>query len=41
MEATFETLPDGVNHIGSAILTAKKRSVQVRMRNVGYYKLTQ
>ena len=34
-----------VNYAGfvihSAILTAKKRSVQVRMRNVGYYKLTQ
>ena len=39
MEAVFETLPDGVNHISSAVLTAKKKSVLVRMRNLDYHKV--
>jgi hypothetical protein len=39
MEATFETLPDGVNHVASATLNAKKRNVQVKMRNVMYQKV--
>ena len=39
MEAVFETLPDGVTHISSAVLTAKKKSVLVRMRNLDYHKV--
>jgi hypothetical protein len=39
LEAVFETLPDGVNHISSAVLTAKKKSVLVRMRNLDYHRV--
>jgi hypothetical protein len=38
LEAVFETLPDGVNHVSSAVLNAKKKSVQVRMLNLDYRK---
>jgi len=39
LEAVFETLPDGVNHLGSATLNAKKRNVQVKLWNEMYQKL--
>ena len=39
LEAVFETLPDGVNHISSATLNASSRKVQVRARNVMYQKI--
>jgi hypothetical protein len=39
MEVTFETLPDGVNHVTSATLVAKKKNIQVRRRNVMYQKV--
>ncbi len=39
LEAVFETLPDGVNHVSSATLNAKKRNVQVKRRNVMYQKV--
>jgi hypothetical protein len=39
MEAVFETLPDGVNHLSSATLNANSRKVQVKTRNVMYQKL--
>jgi hypothetical protein len=38
LEAVFETLPDGVNHLSSAVLTAKKKNVQVKMLNLDYRK---
>jgi hypothetical protein len=39
LEAVFETLPDGPNHLSFATLIAPKRKVQVKMRNDGYQKL--
>jgi hypothetical protein len=39
MEAVFETLPDGVNHLASTTLNAKARKVQVKTRNVMYQKV--
>jgi hypothetical protein len=41
LEVDFETLPDGVNHVSSAVLTAKKKNVEVKMRNLDYRKATQ
>jgi hypothetical protein len=41
MEAVFETLPDGVNHLSSATLNANARKVQVKLRNVMYQKSAQ
>jgi len=38
MEAVYETLPDGVNHLSSAVLDAKSKKVQVIRRNVAYQK---
>ncbi len=38
LEVDFETLPDGVNHVSSAVLTAKAKKVQVKMRNFDYRK---
>ena len=39
LEAAFETLPDGVNHLTSATLNASAKKVQVKMRNVMYQKV--
>src|SRR5204863_5688656 len=39
LEATFERLPDGVNHLSSATLKASARKVQVNVHNVIYLKL--
>ena len=39
LEAVFETLPDGVNHVSSAVLTAKKRNVEVKLFNRDYRKV--
>lgn len=38
LEAAFEPLPDGVNHLGSATLNAKAKKVVVRVRNLDYRK---
>jgi hypothetical protein len=38
LEAVFETLPDGVNHLSSAVLNAKKKDVVVKTRNLDYQK---
>ncbi len=38
LEAVYEALPDGVNHLASATLIAKKKNVQVKMQNVSYQK---
>lgn len=38
MEAIFETLPDGVNHLGSTTVTAKSRKIEVKTRNLSYTK---
>jgi len=38
MEAVFETLPDGVNHLASTSLTAKSRKIEVKTRNLSYTK---
>jgi hypothetical protein len=40
MEAVFETLPDGVNHLASTILTAPAKKVQIKTRNVMYQKVS-
>jgi hypothetical protein len=40
LEVSFETLPDGVNHVTSAILNAKRRKIQVKKENVLYQKVT-
>ena len=39
MEATFETLPDGVTHLATTVLTAKSKKMQVKTRNTTYQKL--
>jgi hypothetical protein len=41
LEAVFETLPDGLNHVSSAVLNAKKRNVEVKMFNLDYRKVAQ
>jgi hypothetical protein len=38
LEALFEPLPDGVNHLASANLSAPARKVEVKMRNIDYNK---
>ncbi len=38
LEAIFETLPDGVNHVASTTLNAPKKKVQVKTRNAMYKK---
>jgi len=39
MEAVFETLPDGVNHLASTTLNATAKKVQIKTRNMMYEKL--
>jgi hypothetical protein len=39
MEAVFETLPDGVNHLASTTLNASAKKVQIKTRNMMYEKL--
>jgi hypothetical protein len=39
MEATFEPLPDGVNHLASTTLNAPGQKVQIKTRNILYEKL--
>lgn len=36
MDAVFETLPGGVNHLASTTLTAKTKKIEVKTRNVSY-----
>lgn len=36
LEAIFETLPDGVNHMVSATVTAKTQKIEVKTRNTSY-----
>jgi hypothetical protein len=36
MEAVFETLLDGVNHLASTTVTAKSRKIEVKTRNLSY-----
>jgi len=38
LEAIFEILPDGVNHLSSVVLNAKARKVLVRTHNLDYRK---
>ncbi len=38
LEAKFETLPDGVNHLSSAVLNAPAKKVRVNTRNAEYRK---
>jgi hypothetical protein len=39
LEAVFEKLPEGVNHVSSATLNAPAKKVQVKIKNVSYEKL--
>jgi hypothetical protein len=39
LEAVFETLPDGPNHLSSATLAAPKRRIVVKMRNELYQRV--
>jgi hypothetical protein len=39
LEAVFDTLPDGVNHLASTTLNAEKKKVQVTTRNDTYQKV--
>lgn len=39
LEALFEKLPDGVNHVSSATLNASAKKVQVKVKNMSYEKL--
>ena len=41
MEAVFETLPDGVNHLASTTLNAPAKKVQIKTRNMLYEKLAE
>lgn len=36
LDAIFETLPDGVNHMASATVSAKAQKVEVKTRNLSY-----
>jgi len=36
MEAVFERLPDGVNHLASTTVTATSRKIEVKVRNLSY-----
>jgi hypothetical protein len=38
LEAVFETLPDGVNHLASTTVIAKAKKIEVKTRNVSYAK---
>jgi hypothetical protein len=38
LEAVFETLPDGVNHLASTTVIASKKKIEVKTRNVSYAK---
>ena len=38
MEAVFETLPDGVNHLASTTLKATAKKVEVKTQNANYQK---
>ena len=38
LQAVFERLPDGVNHVSSATLNAEKKKVQVKTSNLTYEK---
>jgi hypothetical protein len=38
MEAVFEKLPDGVNHLASTTVTAKSRKIEVKTQNLSYKK---
>ena len=40
LEADFETLPDGVNHLATAILSATAKKVQVKVSNASYQLLS-
>jgi hypothetical protein len=40
LEAAFETLPEGVNHMSSAILNATAKKVEVKIKNATYEKVT-
>lgn len=40
LEAVFEKLPDGVNHVSSATLKAPAKKVQVKVQNASYQKLS-
>ncbi len=39
MDAVFETLPDGTNHLASSVLNATAKKVQVKTQNSNYQKL--
>ena len=39
LEAVFEMLPEGVNHVSSATLNAPAKKVKVEIKNVSYEKL--
>lgn len=36
MDAVFESLPDGVNHLASTTVTAKTKKIEVKTRNLSY-----
>jgi hypothetical protein len=36
MDAVFETLPDGVNHLASTTVTAATKKIEVKTRNLSY-----
>jgi len=38
LEAVFETLPDGVNHLASTTVMAKAKKIEVKTRNMSYAK---
>lgn len=39
LEAEFETLPEGINHVSSATLNATAKKVQIKLRNFMYEKV--
>ena len=39
MDALFETLPDGVNHLASITLTAKAKKLEIKRQNLDYRKI--
>ena len=41
LEAEFETLPEGINHLASTTLNANKKKVHVKTRNDNYQKMAQ
>lgn len=39
LDAVFATMPDGTNHLASAVLNGNAKKIQVKMQNAAYQKV--